>query len=103
MSKKQDDLDPKKEIARISATLEQPDKFAELFCKAAKSQTNVSQILQTIIRQSLQTDQITRDTVKDLIKEYEKEEWWVIIRRSFSVGWTAIVVIFSGALGYWIK
>jgi DNA-binding ferritin-like protein len=97
-----DNYDSKAEIERVERGFE-PQNFAKNFCEAAQSQTNVNQILQTIIRQSLQTDQMTRDTVKGLIKEYEKEAWSVIIRRSFSVSWTAFIAIISSAIGYWIK
>ena len=97
-----DNYDSKAEIERVERGFE-PQNFAKNFCEAAQSQTNVSQILQTIIRQSLQTDQRTRDAVKGLIKEYEKEAWGVIIRRSVSIGWTAFIAIISSAIGYWIK
>lgn len=97
-----DNYDSKAEIERVERGFE-PQNFAKNFCEAAQSQTNISQILQTIIRQSLQTDQMTRDTVKGLVKEYEKEEWRIIIRRSLSIGGNVIIAIISGAIVYWLK
>jgi len=33
-----DNYDPRKEIEKLQANLHQPDKFAEIFCTAARTQ-----------------------------------------------------------------
>ena len=101
--KDKDEFDPNKEIARISATLAQPEKFAEIFCKAAESQKSIDETLQTIIKKLIQNDSPTRNSIKSLIKEYEKEEWWAMIRKGFSIGWTLFAGIIGAIIYYWLN
>jgi hypothetical protein len=100
---KEDNFDPNKQIAIVYATLNQPDKFAEVFCKAAESQKSIDNALQIIIRNLIQKDRPTRDSIKALIKEYEKEEWWVMIRKGFSIGWTLFAGIIGAIIYYWLQ
>lgn len=98
-----DDYNPREVITDIVAILTQPDKFAEVFCQAAAKQKDIDKVLQTIIRDLIQTDQPTRDSIKDLIKDYEKQEWWMLIKRVGKVGWSIFVAIISTTFGYWLK
>jgi ferritin len=98
-----DDFDPKKEIQDITAILYQPDKFSELFCKAAGSQKNIDEILRTIIRDLIQKDHTTIEFIKDLIKECERKDLMIMIKKGFSLIGTVIIAIVSGLIGHWLK
>lgn len=84
-----DNFDPKEEIQRLrddlGSTLNQPDKFAEVFVKAAKSQKIIDEALQIVILNLIEKDQLTRDHIKRLAKEQGLESWAVITKKSLAV------------------
>lgn len=67
-----DDFDPNEAIRKLSATIEQPDKFAEIFCTAAKTQKNIDTALKDLIKDLLQHDHVARNIIKSIIREVDK-------------------------------
>jgi len=103
MSKQSNDnYDSKAEIERVERKFE-PQNFAKNFCEAAQSQKNIDEVLRNIIRDLVQKDYATIDSIKELIKKCEKEELFVLVRKGLSVGWTVTIAVISGAIGYWFK
>lgn len=92
-----DDFDPQKEIGDLSATLNQPDKFAAIFCTAAKSQKVIDELLHTLIKGLLQSDNEIKIYFKNIIREYEKEEWKLMIKGWFGIA-GAIALVAIGSL-----
>lgn len=86
-----EDFDPNKAIRNLSANLEQPDKFAEIFCKAAKKQKDIDNILKDTIKNLLQHDNETRKMIKDMLREIEKEDWKKFLKKIGMAGWSLIV------------
>lgn len=90
-----DDFDPKQAYTKISASLEQPDKFAEIFCAAAKTQKSIDTILKNNVRELLQHDNETRSEIKGMLREIEKEDWKRVVKKIGFSGWTIIVAATS--------
>ena len=95
MAQVEDDFDPKGAIAKLSANFEQPDKFAEIFCTAAKTQKIIDNTLKETVRSLIQHDNETRKSIKEQLREIEAEEWRFYLRK----GGAAILVFISLATG----
>jgi translation elongation factor EF-4 len=90
-----DDFDPKEAIQELSDNLNQPHKFAETFCEAAKTQKIIDDILKGIIKEVIQKDSDARDCIKYLVRDTNKENWRVFIAK-IGVGlWTLIVMVIT--------
>lgn len=89
-----EDYNPKALIAKLSASLEQPDKFAEIFCAAAKKQKDIDNVLKENIRSIIKDDNETRAQLKTLLREIEKEDLKLFLKK----GGNALVMLLS-ALG----
>ena len=92
-----DDFDPKQSYIKLSASLEQPDKFAEIFCSAAKKQKSIDNVLKENIIELLQKDNEARNQIKSLLREIEKEDWRAFIKKGGSFILPLIYLV-AGAL-----
>lgn len=95
---KDDEFEPKAAFRKISASLDQPDKFAEIFCSAAKTQKNIDTTLKDIMRDLLKNDRESRELVKDMLREVEKEDWKFFIKKSGGIVWTLGSIAFGAVL-----
>lgn len=93
-----DDWDPKKAFDKVSASLEQPDKFAEIFCKAASSQKSIDKVLTDNFKSLLQNDNDVRCQIKGLLREVDKEDWRSFIRKIGTPAWAVILVVVGAIL-----
>ena len=73
--------------------LDRPDKFAEIFCQAAKSQVKIKECLSKIIRELVTKDtsvnQHLNNTFKDIIKKDTKAFYTMLWKK---LGWLLTVV-----------
>ena len=93
-----DDFNPKQAYESLSANIEQPDKFAQLFCKAAASQKSIDNVLKKTFRNLLSKDHQTIERVKQLQREINKEDWRSFLNKIGWTGWALIWAIFGGTL-----
>ncbi len=70
-----DDYDPIQSIQELSANLTQPDRFAEIFCAAAKSQKKIDETLKEVIIGLLKKDMDTQEAIKVQVREVNKTDW----------------------------
>lgn len=73
--------DARKAIEALSANLQQPDKFAETFCEAAKKQKAIENVLKDNIRSLIETDKETREFIKSMLREVEAEDWRLFLKK----------------------
>jgi hypothetical protein len=92
-----DDYDPQELIKELSDNLNQPDKFAEIFCTAAKKQKIIDDCLKEIIKNLLDKDSETRGHIKSIIAEHNKEDLTLIFKKTGLV-LGSIFLLFIGAL-----
>ncbi len=90
-----DDYEPRQAIQTLSDNLTQPDKFAEIFCNAAKSQKKIDGLLKDSIRDLLKNDTLTRDEIKSLINETNKANWKTILKGLWFAIWSIILIIIT--------
>lgn len=75
--------------------LQRPDKFAEIFLKAATSQSSIKEHIRKEIEESLTLDPKSRTALKVLMKEHFKDDWKAFM---FSTGGKIAFGIWSIAL-----
>ena len=94
-----DDYNPRKSIEKLTANLEQPDKFAKIFCEATKTQKTIDDALKVVIKSLIQHDKETRDFIKGILRELEKEDWLFVLKKFGFFGWTVIIAVISAVAG----
>lgn len=83
--------------------VDRPEKFAEMFCNVAQSQSAVRSKLMEVLRTAIQNDVETRREVKKVLKEIYDEDWKKFARSTggkiAAVVWTLVTL----AIGYFFK
>ena len=90
-----DNADPKDAVRILKANLEQPHKFAQIFCEAAKSQKPIEDAIKKVIRKLLKEDKETTESVKKIQRDVNKEDWKLIIGKIGFGSWTIMVIILT--------
>ncbi len=88
-----DDYDPTQLIQELSANLNQPDKFAEIFCSAAKTQKKIDNTINDCIRMLLKTDTDARNSIKNIVKEVNREDLKLIVNKIGLAAWSILLLI----------
>ncbi len=96
----QDDYNPAEQIKEISANLKQPDKFAEIFCAAAKSQKKIDAALREIFITLIKGDVEFRDSLKSIIKESNKEDIFFYLKLVGAGIWSIGFLVLGGFITY---
>lgn len=82
---------------------DRPDEFAKLFCKVAKEQTIVQDMINDMIRKALNTDVSSRGALQGLIQVAYKEDWKAFVKSAWGkialVVWTLITALISAWIG----
>lgn len=94
----QDDFSPNQLIKSLSEKIEQPDKFAHVFCEAAKSQKTIDEVLKEIIRKLLKHDYETIEHLKALQRQVDREDWRYVVKKVGLTGWSIIMVILGAII-----
>jgi hypothetical protein len=87
--------------------LQHPDKFAEVFVKAAQTQVSVKQLIRTEIRECLASDVDSIKYLKSLIADHIKEDWKAFLRTWIGkialLMWTVLVALIGVLVGRLFK
>ncbi|MEI8295358.1 MAG: hypothetical protein WCG04_02400 [Alphaproteobacteria bacterium] len=86
-------------VAEISANIEQPDKFAEIFCKAAKTQKSIDLTLRDILVELIAKDAATKESISLLVQQIDRNNWKILTNKVF-IWITTMVSTIVGALIY---
>jgi len=82
-------------VERLTASLEQPDKFARIFCDAVKTQKTMDDALKDVMRNLMKHDKDARYFIKEIVKEFEKESLWASTKKFGFAIWTLFVAAFG--------
>ncbi|QQR61107.1 hypothetical protein IPH19_01410 [Candidatus Uhrbacteria bacterium] len=86
-------------LKTVHDAIDRPDKFAELFCQAAKTQTSVKEVLWEQIRSILTTDVEARNALKVIVREVEKEDVRIFGKKIGFGVWTLFTIGMGAFLG----
>ena len=98
MAVKDDDFTPSKTVEEVAANLEQPDKFAKIFCNAANSQKEIDLVLKKNIKEVIKTDKEIYDFLKEIMRQVDKEDWRSFLTKIGALGWAVILLAIGGIL-----
>ena len=70
---KHDDYSPSDEFKAKLDRIDRPDKFADFFCEAAKSQVAIKSSLTGIVKEVISDDKNVKEKMKDLMKEIQRD------------------------------
>ncbi|HEV2917584.1 MAG TPA: hypothetical protein VGW78_07625 [Candidatus Babeliales bacterium] len=95
MTDPNDDFNPHKKLQHVVEHIDQPEKFAKLFCNAAESQRSIDKVLAKKIRNMIKTDSNTIESIKKLQREVDKEDWKNFIKKIGLTGWSLFMASFG--------
>jgi catalase (peroxidase I) len=98
-----DDFNIQDTLLNLSANFEQPDKFAEIFCNAAKKQKSIDSTLKDIVRELLKHDKDTVDHLKSVQRQVNKEDLKNLARQIGATGWSVIMLVLGGIISLLLK
>ncbi len=84
-------------VDKLSSDLRQPDKFAQIFCEAAKSQKSIDAALKAVLIDLLQKDSEAQEVVTSLIEKADRN---FVRLLNGKIGWAigTITLLFVEAL-----
>ncbi len=85
-------------LQKAHTLADRPDKFAETFEKAAQSQVKIKETLKKEIRDILATDVDARASLKNVIRQVEKEELWIYTKKFGFAVWTVGSIIIGAVI-----
>jgi hypothetical protein len=97
-SKSTDDYDPLETIKTLSDNINRPDKFAEIFCAAAKKQKMIDDCLKEIMRDLLSHDHATKERVKLIIEDHEKQNLKFLYKKIGFTLWSLFLLCLGAIL-----
>lgn len=97
-STKEQPWDSKSAYTTLAANLEQPDKFAQIFCEAASKQKSIDNVLKDNTKSLIKSDKETRDMLKELLREVNKEDWRFFLNKIGAIGWAVILLVVGAIL-----
>lgn len=95
--KSTDDYVPQELLKELSANINQPDKFAEIFCAAAKKQKIIDDCLKENIKNVLATDIETRGNLKSIVESCINDDFRFLFKKIGAVV-GAFIFILVGAI-----
>jgi len=99
MTDKTDDFNAEKSVKDLSDTINQPNKFAELFCNAARTQIVIEEVLKEKIVKLIRSDEETKKLIKEYSHEIDEEDWRSFLKKVGSLTWSIILIILGAILG----
>lgn len=60
-------------VSELAAKIDQPHLFARIFCDAAREQVSIREELKYVIRDTVETDYPTRNSIRNLFKDHNRE------------------------------
>ena len=98
MNNQNDEYNPKKQLEKVTATLEQPDKFAIVFCKALESQKSIDTALKKVVKTLIKEDIETITSLKKYQREVDREDWKNFLKKMGVLGWSIIMLALGAIL-----
>lgn len=60
------------DVAKLTSTITQPDKFASIFCETAKTQKNIDQVLKDIIVDLLAKNSEAQQAIASVVEKVDR-------------------------------
>lgn len=90
------------DLAKLSSDLRQPDKFAQIFCEAAKTQKNIDHVLKDIIVDLLAKNSEAQEAVTSVIEKVDRSYHRAISGKVAWGVWTVILIVLPSIINYFL-
>ncbi len=90
-------------IEDMSAKLNQPHRFAKIFCEAAESQMSINDAFQKIINRLIKTDPEIRSTLEEHQKQINKNDLLYGIMKGLGFFKQILMLFIAAAIGFYFK
>ncbi len=95
MSSQNDDFDLMKSIEVLSAHINQPNKFADIFYAAAKTQKKIDDTLKECVLDLFKKDIDLINTVKQIIHDHDKASWRWLFKKIGFAAWSVLIIFIT--------
>lgn len=104
---KNDNFDIEGKYKETYETIDRPEKFAELFCKVAESQTNIQDFLKKFVINFTKENPEFKKELRQLIKDEFKKDYRAWLRTTagkigFAI-WTILIIILTTLISKWFE
>jgi hypothetical protein len=90
-------------VTKLSNNILQPDKFASIFCEAAKTQKSIDSALEDVVIALLNQNSNAREAIKEIIKDVDRN-YGRLLMGWFGLGiWTIATLLFGEIVRYFLK
>lgn len=92
-----------KDLSDSYSELTNPDKFAEIFCAAAKAHKGIDSVLKDVLVDLLRTDKDAQSYIKKIVVEVDRGYGRILTGRLGFGIWTIIMLLFGELVRYFLK
>lgn len=96
-------IDMSEDVAKLTSDLRQPDKFAQIFCEAAKTQKSIDYALKDAIVDLLAKNSEAQEAVTSIVQKVDRNYAHILFGKVGFGVWTIIVVIVEGIILSYFK
>lgn len=87
----------------LKITNEDPDKFASIFCEAAKTQKNIDSTLKDVLVELLRKDKDAQNSIKKIVEEVDRGYGRFLMGRIGFGIWTIVMLLIGELVRYFLK
>jgi hypothetical protein len=91
------------DVAKLTNTITQPDKFAQIFCEAAKTQKNIDHVLKDIIVELLGRNSEAQQAIASVVEKVDRDYTRVLSGKLGFGIWAIILIIVETVLHSYFK
>lgn len=86
------------DVAKLTSDIRQPDKFAQIFCEAAKTQKSIDCTLREVVVSLLQKDSGVQQTVTSLVEQVDRSYQRILLGRASFAVWTITILVIEAII-----
>lgn len=91
------------DFTKLASDIRQPDKFARIFCEAAKTQKSIHSALGDVVIALLKQNSDAKDAIQAIVKEVDRGYGRFLMGRIGFAIWTIAILLLGELLRYFLK
>ena len=91
------------DVAKLSSDIRQPDKFAQIFCEAAKTQKSIDYAMRDVIVDLLGKDASVQKMVTSIVENLDRNYGRILLGKVGWGIWTIMIMVIEGVILSYFK
>jgi hypothetical protein len=91
------------DVANLKSDLRQPDKFASIFCEAAKTQKSIDSALKDLVTNLLKNDVAVKESVQNIVEDVDRRYGRLLLGKAGWAIWAIIGMAIQGIVSSYFK